>query len=889
MRRLALSIAQLVARPAHERRIGPFLLLQRLGQGGFAPVWAARETYDDADVRDAAVKLFALGRQGNSAREQLIREARALCRVNHPNIVRFYALAIDEPTGVGGLAMELLAGRTLGARIRESGPIPSAVVLRIGMALANALEEVHRAGLLHRDVKPDNIVETADTYKLIDFGIALSAEEETDADVENEPDQTARIGPRITGTVGFVAPEYFHGEPPSVAGELYALGATLHTCLLGFPPAAKTNSFPWDLDQEVLEGKRPAPAVNLRAPDAPHALVDLIERLIAPHPQHRPPSAAWVAERLGAMMQGSSRRTKHFPPEDVGPFRGLGRFEADDRDVFFGRDGEIASVLELLRRRSFVVLVGPSGSGKSSLARAGILPRIAEGALEQWPKNWDTLTITPGADPRAAVLKSLSAYLEVDVPDDVEGLVELLDDHVQDHGRGLLVFVDPLEELVTLEGEGSAESRSFFIELLVRLAESPPEGVKLLGAARRDLVDALLALPDLGKTLARSFVLIEPLTPTTLREVLERALDTYGYTLEDDVLVDELLAGVETSANAMPLVAFALTEAWRLRDTRGKRLTRAGLVAMGGVRGALEKHAERTLQKFANGDDDKLESARRMLLGLTTVEGTRATKALDKLRLLGRDHTDEFVKLFVEARLLVPVEGGVTLAHEALITQWRRLEKWLNAARPARLVVGELERGARFWKTDPEVAPLIRGARLERMQNEVHAADGEWLSDEAWAYLTASMQAARRRRLWMWGALGGLAFVMVVGLCGVRWVNSMRPATQLERVLQSPEKAAVSTVQSVEPAPIAVSSQSSMPEERFVPVITVKTTETRKRGVAPTVASAATPPSLPVAVVEEKPMPTIEVAPTAPISPIPPENVDEPIKPKTRFQLNRPK
>lgn len=840
LRRLPPAIAQFVARPATERRIGPFLLLHQLGQGGFAPVWAARETYDDTDVRDAAVKLFALGRQANFAREQLIREARALCRVDHPHVVRFYSLVIDEPAGVGALAMELVAGQSLGARIREFGPLPATEVLQIGTALANALEDVHRAGLLHRDVKPDNVVESAGTYKLIDFGIAWPTEGEDEAESVAEPGQTARMGQHVTGTIGFVAPEYLHGEPPSISGELYAFGATLHTCLLGYPPAARTNAFPWDLDPDVLEGKRPAPAVNTRASDAPPILVDLIERLITPMPQHRPASAGWVAERLRAMAQDTSRRTKILPQEDAGPFRGLGRFEAEHRDVFFGRDGEIGSVLELLRRRSLVVLVGPSGSGKSSLARAGVLPRVAEGALEQWPQSWDTVIIAPGSDPRAAVVKSLSPWLGEEIPADVESLVDLLDDHVQNHGCGLLLFLDPLEELVTLESEGTAASRAFFVELLVRLGEATPEGVKVLGAARRDLLDPLLALPALGKTLARSFVLIEPLTPPALREVLAQALDAYGYRLEDDVLVDELLAGVETSANAMPLVAFALTEAWRMRDRAGKRITRAGLLAMGGVRGALEKHAEATLHKFVVDNIDKQEAARRMLLSLTTLEGTRAPKPLDKLRLAGGKHADEFVKVFVEARLCVPVEGGVTLAHEALITQWGRLDQWLDAARPARLVLAELERAARFWKTDPEVAPLIRGARLERIQSEVHGAEGEWLSDEARAYLTASVRAARRRRMGMGIGIGigmaSIAALVVGGAVGLQWFHSTKTAPQVERGLQAPrgsEKATVKATNLVEapavPRPLTTRDDA-------VSVIPVKTSEANKRGVTRNVA-----------------------------------------------------
>lgn len=828
MRRHPLAIAQLVSRTASERRIGPFVLLHQLGHGGFAPVWAARETYDGTDVRDAAVKLFALGRQSNFARDRVVREAQALCRVDHPHVVRFYSLVIDEPTGIGALAMELVAGQSLGRRIHESGPLSPADVLRIGTAVSSALAEVHRAGLLHRDVKPDNIVEASGSYKLIDFGIALPADDEDEPASADDPGQTAKIGHRAAGTPGFVAPEYLQGEPPSVSGELYALGATLHTCLAGYPPAATKNDFPWDLDPDILEGRRSAPSLTSRVPQALGPLIELIERLISPDPRLRPPSAAWVAERLEAMMHDTSRPTRVLPPEDVGPFRGLGRFEAKDRDIFFGRDGEIASVLELLRRRSLVVLVGPSGSGKSSLARAGILPRIAEGALERWPKHWDTTIVAPGSDPRAIILKSISMWLGREVTANIDDVVKALENHVQHVGRGLLLFIDPLEELITLEQESTGESRRFLVDLLVRLGDAAPEGIKVLGATRRDLLDSLLALPSLGKTLARSFVLVEPLPPLALRDVLTRALDAYGYSLEDEVLADELLAGVDPSANAMPLVAFALMEAWRMRDTEGKRLTRAGLLAMGGVQGALEKHAEATLKAFVEDDADTLRTTRRMLLGLTTLEGTRAPKTLEKLRLLGGNDADAFVRKFVEARLFVPIEGGITLAHEALITQWPRLATWMEESRAARQVVAELERAARFWRTDPEVAPLIRGARLGRIQHEVHAAEGEWLSDDAWAYLTASLRAAHARRRRVWVGLMGILVVVLGAVFGWQKLNTSAMSVQTERVLQTPSEASVEPMHSAGPAPNLAFSQARVTSEEVVPAVSAKPLESSK-------------------------------------------------------------
>src|SRR5690242_6759764 len=164
MARLSPAIQRLVERPEAERRLGPFRLVEQLGHGGFAPVWLAREVYGSTDLRTAAVKLFALEPGG---RRQIVEEARSLCRVEHPNVVRFYALPIDEALGVMGLAMEHVAGASLADR-----RLSPAEALAAGIAVASALAAVHRAGLVHRDVKPANVVEAGGTYKLIDFGIA---------------------------------------------------------------------------------------------------------------------------------------------------------------------------------------------------------------------------------------------------------------------------------------------------------------------------------------------------------------------------------------------------------------------------------------------------------------------------------------------------------------------------------------------------------------------------------------------------------------------------------------------------------------------------------------------------------------------------------------------
>src|SRR5262249_8038309 len=161
-----------------------------------------------------------------------------------------------------------------------------------------------------------------------------------------------------------------------------------------------------------------------------------------------------------------------------------------------------------------------SGSGKSSLARAGVLPAIAEGALGGFPQRWDTAILSPGPDPRAAVAAALEPFLR---PEDLAGrapesLVAALADRAEETGRGLVMLVDQLEELCTI---AAPEERSFLVDLLARLGEQAIPGVRVVVAVRRDLLDPLLGLGPLGKALMRGSVLIEPMTHVVWGDVLD--------------------------------------------------------------------------------------------------------------------------------------------------------------------------------------------------------------------------------------------------------------------------------------------------------------------------------------------------------------------------------
>ena len=796
-----------------DRRLGPYRLEKELGRGGFAPVWLATEMYGETELRTVAIKLFALGDDGPTSsgtrdssrsstaklqRDRIIEEARALCRVEHPNVVRFYALTTDATASVLGLVMEYLTGDSLEKRLEAKGRLGVSEVLAVGAAIASALAAAHQAGLIHRDIKPANVLENVGLYKLIDFGIAAADVDKMppregekaavskakqvvvidDLPLENRGPELADIAPSGSGsvahgagTVGYIDPASLDAEA-TPSSDLYSLGVTLFELATGSLPAvaaARTEGTS-GLKGEVLDGRTRSPSLRNYAPDAPDALVKLVDLLLDPDPSHRPRSAeavAWEIERIRLTLAG---RARALPPESIGPFRGLGRFEGDDRDIFFGRSSEVAACLELLRQRGLVALVGPSGSGKSSLGRAGVLPAVADGQLGGWPKTWDTVVLTPGSDPKSAIVSALAPFIPDAAKKTPDSLAAALAERAHSSGRGVLLMVDQLEELVALS---SGDSQSYAVAMLARIGAQPTAGLRCLCAARRDLLDPLLALGDLGQVLTRGTQLVSPMRDSIWGEVLDQALGAYGYRLEDDAMRVELLAQLKDTADAMPLVQFALTKLWERRDPEKKILPRAALEAIGGIGGALEMHAEAKVVALVRHGSDALDAARDLLLELTTPQGTRQQRRRREL-LASSAHAIAPVVLeeLEKARLVVAEEEGLTLAHEMLLVRWKRLESWIAEAREDRLLAEDVERDARAWQTQSRPEERVWRKRRLYAASDLARKGTVKLDVTAREFIAAGRALERRGKV---VAIGGAAILAAIGVvAGAFYVHARR-------------------------------------------------------------------------------------------------------------------
>ncbi len=344
MGRFGRALEQLLALPEEVRLLGHYQLVRPLGSGGFAPVWLANEIYGGVVLRSVAIKLFganpdewgeheAPSSSGPSSNrsDAALAEARALSRVEHPNVVRFLTIVANVEGTLTGLVMEYLHGESVSAALRQLGRLPMAKVLDVGCAVASALEAVHRAGIIHRDVKPRNVIESAGSYKLIDFGIASAGPHAPPKPMRAEAKPPSGDAPPLhaidgaptddtravcsvgdsgessalisaPGTMGYVDPASLDA-PPTPASDLYSLGALLYACLCGAVPAAEAARLARKrgMLRGVLEGTEAPPSILIAAPSTPKALAALVDALVDPDPGKRPASAQAVASQLERM------------------------------------------------------------------------------------------------------------------------------------------------------------------------------------------------------------------------------------------------------------------------------------------------------------------------------------------------------------------------------------------------------------------------------------------------------------------------------------------------------------------------------------------------------------------------------------------------------------
>jgi serine/threonine protein kinase len=787
--------------PAPGARIGQYEIIRELGRGGMGAVYAARDTKLG---RKVAIK-FVTSNQQPELTARFIVEAQATARCSHENIVVIYE--VGEHGGNPFMVLEHLQGVPLTQLLQDGRKLPPAQAAELMVPVVRALTVAHAHNIVHRDLKPDNIFVTdSGTVKVLDFGIAKLVHGGADEGVPSAPSLTPRpavLGPgapreltrqgTMVGTLPYMSPEQW-GAAGGVIDhqtDLWAVGIILFEMVAGHHPLAPRVG--WDL---MITGvlQEPMPSVRGACPSVPDELADAIDRCLQKPKEQRFGSARELLDALEPLLPGRHVRRLR---SDESPYAGLKSFQEADAHRFFGRSREVAAAVARLRDVPLLGIVGPSGVGKSSFVRAGIVP-----ALKASGEQWSRLALRPGRSPMAALAHALAPMVssashaesspagELSERQILERLYAepgflgaLLRGRARTRGQHILLFVDQFEELYTQVPE--ARERLAFTACLAGVCDDVSSPLRLVLSLRSDFLDHVAEAPALLAELTRGLFFLTPPNRDGLRDALSQPAEMAGYQFESPAMIEPMLDHLEHTPGALPLLQFAASQLWEMRDRERRLLTAASYDRIGGIAGALASHADAVLAE-CTGREQAL--VRTLFLRLITPERTRAIVPVSELYELSPDPAElhRVVDRLVRSRLLVgqiaagesggtSAGGTVEIVHESLIQSWPLLRRWLDETQEDAAFLEQLRNAAKQWQAKGHAQDLLwRGASMQEAKHWHRRYRGE-LPELQRRYLSAvfalSARTARWRRLAVVGAmgfLGALAVAASIGLVMIR-------------------------------------------------------------------------------------------------------------------------
>ena len=458
-----------------------------------------------------------------------------------------------------------------------------------------------------------------------------------------------------------------------------------------------------------------------------------------------------------ALGSAAVRLTPAVPGEiTANPYKGLRAFEEGDAADFFGREELVEQLVKRLGQTRFLAVVGPSGSGKSSVVRAGLLPAIRRGDIPA-SEGWRIADMFPGAHP----LDGLEAALLRAAPGPPSGLMDQLerDEHglhravlrlLPSDGSELVLLIDQFEEVFTLVEDEAV--RTHFLGSLEAAATDPRSRLRIVATLRADFYDRPLLYRGFAELFKSRVEAVVPLSPDELERAISGPAGRVDVSLEPG-LVAAMLADVAEEPGALPLMEYALTELFERRDSR--TLFLEAYREIGGVSGALGRRAE---ELYADLDDAGKEASRQLFLRLVALgEGAEDTRR--------RVPRSEVASLDVDQKAMTTVldafgasrqlsfdrdartgEPTIELAHEAMLTAWPRLHRWIDAAREDLRTERRVAAATREWiESDRDPSFLLGGSRLEQAETWREGSKIA-LTPEEREYLAISRQQEDARR-----------------------------------------------------------------------------------------------------------------------------------------------
>ena len=775
-----------------QQNLKGYELRERIGAGGFGAVHRA---YQTTIGREVAIKIIlpALANQPEFVR-RFEGEAQLIARLEHPHIIPLYDYWRD-PDGAY-LVMRWMRGGSL-YTVLQNGPYDLRSAAMLLDQVTGALALAHRNHVIHRDVKPGNILldEDGNAY-LSDFGIAKNLVL-PDTNLQSE---------LFLGSLDYIAPEQARGEAITARTDIYSLGVTLYETITGEHPFHNNSSverlynhindplpeittldaalsrpvnqviqkataknpdqrysdvlaFAADFREAIGANRSTTNVVELltqREQEILHLIVEgLSNKEIAQRLTVTLSTVKWyvnqiynklgVRSRVQAMVRARELHlltsstdlptvapvaTEDFQPKN--PYKGLRAFQTGDNEDFFGREKTTTKLIKRLEEthefNRFLAVIGPSGSGKSSLVKAGLIPALWRGDLSGSEK-WFVVEMVPGAQPLeeleialTRVAANQSGSLKDHLTRDKRGLIRAAQLILPNDGSDLVLVIDQFEEVFTLLEDEAA--RIAFLDLLYTAVIEPRSRIRIVITLRADFYDRPLHYPEFGEMLRSRLETILPLSVQELERAISKPAERIGAVF-DSGLVATIVAEVNYQAGALPLLQYALTELFERRQ--GRLLTSAAYEAIGGTVGALARRADELYQNFNAPGQSAIQQ---LFLRLVTLgEGNEDTRRrVHRSELLAiasdLDLMDEVIDTYAEYRLLsLDNEPGtrsptVELAHEAILRAWERLRNWLAGSREEIKFQRQMGGMAAEWyAANRDASFLARGSRLSQFES----------------------------------------------------------------------------------------------------------------------------------------------------------------------------